>query len=426
VGLAGIRSAGPNIPTPEMVKAVTANSNEKRYNDFGGADKAKAARASKTPEKDLLSGAYVKTRKETIDRAAIERGQEATMDRLVDDYRAVNERMRDQRASRVEMTKDLNEKEAKAIEKQREALEKLEPVLSNTQRFMTGLRGETDQLGNAFERFGDSVGRAFGDVRNLFSNLKSAIKSFFADITGGILRNVAGSVLGPLIGRAPSFGGAGMGGGGGGFFTGGFAGGPGAASTFGGAGGIIQQFFGGGGGTVGGGGSRWIGSNVPTRAGKINFLGGITSSLRSAFSGINGPLFGAGIGSMLGGQSVAGNILGSAGGALATGFITSSLGLMGSGAAAALFSNPFTAIAGAGLLVGSILLGKAKQRKADERVVDTYWVEYSRVLKELTAGVNTDQIGGDEALSQAAEARQTAVDLISQIKTKSVAFSGPS
>jgi hypothetical protein len=71
-------------------------------------------------------------------------------------------------------------------------------------------------------------------------------------------------------------------------------------------------------------------------------------------------------------------------------------------------------------IVGSILLGKAKQRKADERVVDTYWVEYSRVLKELTAGVNTDRIMGDDALSQAAEARQTAVDLIGQIKTKSV------
>ena len=43
-----------------------------------------------------------------------------------------------------------------------------------------------------------------------------------------------------------------------------------------------------------------------------------------------------------------------------------------------------------------------------------------RVLKELTAGVNTDRIMGDDALSQAAEARQTAVGLIGQIKTKSV------
>jgi hypothetical protein len=317
------------------------------------------------------------------------------------------------RLSRAALTQDLDyrEEQAKAIEKQREALTKLEPVLSNTQRFMQGLRGETDQLGNAFERFGDSVGRAFGDVRNLFSGLRDAIKSFFADITGGVLRNVAGSVLGPLLGRVPQFGTAG-----GGFFTGGFAGGPGAGSYF--QQSAIQQIFSSGaGGSVGGG---WVSSNVPTRAGRVGFFPGIIGSLKSAFSGAGGPLFGAGIGSMFGGQSVAGNILGSAGGALATGFVTSSLGLMGSGTAAALFSNPITAIAGAGLLVGSILLGKAKQRKADERVVDTYWVEYSRVLKELTAGVNTDRIMGDDALSQAAEARSTAVDLIGQIKTKSV------
>jgi hypothetical protein len=342
--------------------------------------KAKEAGAAKTPPKDLLSAAYVKTR-DDFDLARSQQAIDSHMEALArgavrQNEAEIDERLKQGRLSRAALTQDLDyrEEQAKAIEKQREALTKLEPVLSNTQRFMQGLRGETDQLGNAFERFGDSVGRAFGDVRNLFSGLRDAIKAFFQDITSSVLRNIAGAALSPLMAV-------------------------------------------GGGGGVGGG---WIGSSVPTRAGNVGFFSGLLSNIKGAFSGAGGPLFGAGIGSMLGGQSVAGNILGSAGGALGTGFITASAGLMGKGAAAAFFSNPITAIAGAGLLVGSILLGKAKQRRADEKVVDTYWVEYSRVLKELTAGVNTDRITGDDALAQAAEARRNAVDLIGQIKTKSV------
>jgi hypothetical protein len=123
---------------------------------------------------------------------------------------------------------------------------------------------------------------------------------------------------------------------------------------------------------------------------------------------------------MFGGQSTAGNLLGSAGGALTTGFITSSLGLMGSGGAAAFFSNPITAIAGGALLVGSVLLGKAKQRKADESVVDTYWTKYAQVTDALTRDVRANRIDGDSALAQAMAARQEAIDQINQIKTKSV------
>jgi hypothetical protein len=152
------------------------------------------------------------------------------------------------------------------------------------------------------------------------------------------------------------------------------------------------------------------------------------NSLKSTFSSFAGPLFGAGIGAQLGGQSVAGQILGSAGG-IAGGIATASIlagakagvsGIFGSALGLGAAAGPLALAAAPALIIGSILLGKAKQRRADERVVDTYWVEYSRVLKELTAGVNSDRINGDDALSQAAEARQTAVGLIGQIKTKSV------
>jgi hypothetical protein len=411
------QSAPPAINDPVVRSSV--NSEESRYNDFGGGGSGKSGKSSSQKAvKDLLSAAYVQRRDVSIDRKAIEDAQERRMDFFVDEYRAGQERMRDQRASRVELTKDFAEKEAKAIEDQRKALEKLEPVLSNTQRFMAGLRADTDALGNAFERFGDSVGAAFGDVRNLFDGLKSAIKSFFQDITGNVLRNVAGAALSPLM----AIGGGARGGGS--FFTGGFAGGPGAGSYIQQSqmSSIINSVM--GGGSVGSAGGGWIGSSVPTTAGKVGILGGIKSSLGNIFGGnsIAAPLLGGMFGSMLGGQSRAGNVLGAAGGILTSTFLSTTLGAPGAlgSLAPALFSNPITAIAGAGLLVGSILLGRAKQRKADEKVVDTYWVEYSRVLKELTGGVRNDSIMGDDALRQAAEARETAVGLIGQIKTKSV------
>lgn len=113
--------------------------------------------------------------------------------------------------------------------------------------------------------------------------------------------------------------------------------------------------------------------------------------------------------------AIGGGVSGIATGALLSGGLQ-----IGSLALSGLAATGIGAAIAAPLLIGSILLGKAKQRRADEKVVDTYWVEYSRVLKELTSGVNADRITGDDALAQAVEARQTAVDLIGQIKTKSV------
>src|SRR4030095_13326875 len=84
------------------------------------------------------------------------------------------------RLSRAALTEDFDRKqdEAKRVQEYVDALAKLDPVLSNSQRFMAGLRGETDALGNAFERFGAGVGNAFGDVRNLFDGLKNAVLGF--------------------------------------------------------------------------------------------------------------------------------------------------------------------------------------------------------------------------------------------------------
>jgi hypothetical protein len=365
---------------------------------------------SKTPPKDLLSGLNARRRDEptlaerqkAIDQNIEQLGRVAVQ---ANDT-ARDEQLKQGRLSRSALTLEFEQRE-EAIEKQREALTKLQPVISNTQRFMSGLRGETDALGNSFERFGDSVGNAFGDVRNLFSNLKSAIKSFFADITGNVLRNVTASVLGPLIGKSPSFAGAGGGGGVGSVLTGGFAGGNPAADIF--------------RGVAGGG----YGGAVP---GSRPSSGGIFGGLQNFFSGGAGAVLGAGIaggsiGALLGGQSIGGNILGAIGGGvtgIATGALLSGGLQIGSLALSGLAAMGVGAAIAAPLIIGSILLGKAKQRKADEKVVDTYWVEYSRVLRELTGGVNADRITGDDALVQAAEARQTAVDLIGQIKTKSV------
>ena len=141
--------------------------------------------------------------------------------------------------------------------------------------------------------------------------LKQSLKSFFADITSGLLRNVAGSVLGPLLGRVPSFGG-----GVGGMFTGGFAGGPGAGGMIGGsirvvvALAVVAQAVSSGRVQLG------IFANGQFARGlNGGILGNLGASLRSTFSNpFAAGAFGAGIGSMLGGQSTACNILGAAGG----------------------------------------------------------------------------------------------------------------
>jgi hypothetical protein len=321
---------------------------------------------------------------------------------------------------------DLADAQRRYNRELREAIE-LAQQMDTAFQFMKGLRGETDATAQAFNQLGQSIGDSFGDLKNLLGGLKNAFLSFVRDIAGNALRNVAASAIAPIVGSLGGrTGGAGSIGGfgslafgsAGSFLTGGFAGGNPAGNILGGSysqqAQVMQVINQVGGGSAGAGG--WIGSGVPSTAGKVGLFSGLKNSLRSTFSSpLAAGALGASLGGMLGGQSVAGNILGAGGGAL----VSAGLGGLITGSMSLAVAGPLAAV-GVPLLIGSILLGKAKQRKADESVVDTYWMEYSRVLKELTSGVNADRIMGDDALGQAAEARQTAVDLISQIKTKSV------
>jgi len=250
-----------------------------------------------------------------------------------------------------------------------------------------------------------------------------------------------GGILGALFGgNRTSASGTGFGGFGGGTFGGSIFGG---SNNSGGIGGIIKNLFGGGSSisapasiSAGGFLPPNIGLGTQKTLGLTNIASGLGGGglLASLFKGIGFgksagsggalasalPLLGLSLGSKVGGNSVLGQILGGAGGlAVGVGLTAAPAALSGT-VLAGLFSNPFTAIAGVGLLVGGLLLGKAKQRKADEKLVDTYWVEYMNRTKALTDQVNGDQIEGAKALQEALAAREEAIALISQIKTKSV------
>lgn len=332
--------------------------------------------------------------------------------------------------------------------------------IDNASRFMKGFNSQIQSTGDIFERFGQSISQALTNIQDLFGSLKNAVKQFFNDLLGRSLQNLLRTALTPVVSR-----------------LGGLFGNPAAATAggnvFGGTlGGIPAIAFGGlGGGTFGGSvfnqstasslfqrttasGSPFTSSgsflNLPNPFGVLNpnalppvagsqqagggvrppipafNLSNIGKSLAAA-----APFLGLSIGSSLGGQSTAGQILGGAGGLLAGGGLAGLLvgkgalaaGLGGGafgGAAAAFLTNPFTIAAGAALLVGSFFLGRAKQRRADEKQADTYWVEYSNALDKLTKDVRANRIDGDDALVQAAAARQQAIDQINTIKTKSV------
>lgn len=255
---------------------------------------------------------------------------------------------------------------------------------------------------------------------------------------GGILGGILGGLLG---GNRTSAQGTGFGGFGGGTFGGSIFG----SNSSGGIGGLLNRFLGGGSslaapasvsaGTlplnIGLGSQRTLGlTNIASGIGGKG-LGGLFGGLFKGIgfgqkAGSGGalagalPLLGLSLGSSVGGNSLLGQILGGAGGlAVGVGLTAAPTALAGTGLAP-LFSNPITAVVGAGLLVGGLLLGRAKQRKADEKLVDTYWVEYMNKTKALTEQVNGDQIEGARALQEALASREEAIALISQIKTKSV------
>jgi tape measure domain-containing protein len=295
-------------------------------------------------------------------------------------------------------------------------------------------------------------------LTRLFVPLSQGVNGAAAGGNGGTLGALLGGVFAPLL----------TGGRGGGVYNApGFAGGsvqiPFGVPPLGLAAPGLQLLGGsvGGGPIFSGGGSVFSGLGLPgllggggfvdtaVGGGAPSFLSGIAQnglfgaltqngilsgkvSLGQAFSGLKGslgaaaPLLGLSLGASLGGNSTLGKILGGVGGGLLGGAAGVALGAIGGaagtfGAAAAAFlTNPITLVAAPLLLLGGYLLGKAKQRKQDERTADTYWVTYMEDLKRLTADVKSDRISGSEALRAAYESRQRAIDQINTIKTKSV------
>ncbi len=173
---------------------------------------------------------------------------------------------------------------------------------------------------------------------------------------------------------------------------------------------------------IGGAGTRAAsGLSVGAFGGKFAGLAGLGPLLGlSLGSRVGGFLGGAG-GLLLGSAAFAG-LAGSAGIAgLLTGFGVSAGSAAGiAGAAAAFLTNPFTIIAGVGLLIGGWLIGRAKQRKRDERERDRILGDVMKQLDELLKGVKNLSIDGDGAVQQATQIREQYVQAINGLKTSSV------
>ena len=380
---------------------------------------------------------------------------------------AENDVIRAQIGLREKALRDESETRIRRIEAQDELNRKMvydaEKVRAIVEENAAGAKGLNDIIADAFIRTSDAIGNGIDAVLNKATQGLGAFGSILSGIASQLLRLVTNQLVMRLMnlmlgggGRTAAAGAGGFGlpsiiggfgGGGGSFLTPGFN--PAASLP-----GIVGSLFSGGAGGATGifangqfgaglsaanGGYRATGifSNGQFAAGLSQQGGGVrppvlglAGTLRAA-APLLGLTLGFGLGSSVGGQSRAGNILGGAGGLLAGGGLAGLLigkgalatGLGGGafgGAAAAFLTNPFTIAAGIGLLVGGFLIGRAKQRRADEKLADTYWVEYSDALDKLTRDVRANRVDGDEALSQAMQARQMAIEKIQTIKTKSV------
>jgi hypothetical protein len=278
----------------------------------------------------------------------------------------------------------------------------------------------------------------------------SAIKSFFsqiaAELSTGIIEMILfgkGGMSGRGVGTTGTLGGLGAalggfggggGGGGGGLFGGLFGG------NFGGLGGgtFGGSIFGGGasGGGIGvassisGGGFGGPFSSVANAAAqKLGVFGAGTAGAGGLFGGIGGlagiagpALLGGLLGSGLGGKSTGGRILGAIGGGIAGIGAAAGIavGLAGGGILAGALAATGFGLLALPFLVGAIYLGKAKQRRQDEQLADSIWVEEREQVRQLIQAVNSDRIDGGSALAQAQALRSSTVSQLSQIKTKSV------
>jgi tape measure domain-containing protein len=344
------------------------------------------------------------------------------------------ERLRQGRLSRAALTEDF-EQTQKRIEQQREALEKLKPVLSDGQRFMDGFRSAVISTGDAFERLGQNIANSFRDVGSLLSNLKNSILGFFNDLLGSSLQRVIGQVLSPI---AAAFGGGGglalAGAGGGNIFrtpstfpqsvsssaiqnlvaaaTGGGSGAPPSTTAT----QQLQQVF----SDIAGPAARprTVTGSV---AGAAATAGGFSLSALGRSIGAAAPFLGGTIGLGLGGQSRLGQVAGAVGGGVLGLGVGVATGAITNPAIISLFTNPFTIPLAAGLLVGSVFLGKAKQRRQDEELSGQYLTQALQAIDQLAAGVGSGSISGSEAKSIFDnQILGTFRQQISQLKTRSV------
>jgi hypothetical protein len=414
-----IPSLGLRVENGKIVRGGSASTRAAAAAAKVGTSRAARARAPQKPTVDLLAFA---TGRQT-DIAGGQRDIEAHMSDL---SRIELQRQRDEAQAfegivdAIQRNKAKTAREAEqAAEKAARALEKSGELLSLNERFARGFASQMETVGDAFDRFGANVARAFGNVRDLFRGLKDAVLGFFNDILGSALQNLVRGTLGGIFGGIGSrLGGLGGGTFGGSIFSQALASGagggisvPSSVSQSSGLGGILGGIFGGGG--SGGGAS------AGQSAGGGFSLGGLLGGLAGA-----APLLGAGLGSGIGGKSTLGNIFGAIGGGavgLGVSFGASVFGAGGGLAAASLAALGPIALIGAPLLIGGLLLGKAKQRRSDEQAAGEFLRQALSAIDQLAAGISSGQIDGSQARSIfdtqiLAEFKQQ----ISGLKTKSV------
>lgn len=396
-----------------------------------------------------------------------------------DGRRQINALLREQRDLRqsqlqaeLQMSGISDERRAE-INLELESIRNMGVELTNAQRFMRGFGAAVEDVGDIFDRFGNNVARAFTSIKGLLGNLKNAVVQFFRDLVGNSLQRIVGGVLNSVFGglfgsSAGGAGGAGRSGGGVGSAIGaalgGFGGGGASAVGVGSAarasGALLGGFSGGGGlldlvrnAALSSGPAAPTGAITPPFNGGIfapanqgnlgglgtGAAGGVLGNLGNLFQGIGFglppgatrgalagalPLLGLSLGSSLGGQSRLGNILGGAGGALLGVGLTAAPAALAGGALgflAPLFSNPFTAIAGAALLPVAWLLGRSKQRKADEEQSGIWLQAAIDQIMALKEPAKAGQLTKDQA-KQIFESQilATFTSLIQTLKTKSV------
>lgn len=351
------------------------------------------------------------------------------------------ERRESQRATRVALTADFDAREADRLNQLREQSARLfDEVRNQAIRFKEGI---VFTFESAFREGFEKGPKAF------LQATASAIKSFFsqiaAELSTGIIELILfgkGGITGRGVGTSGTLGGLGA-------ALGGFGrtGGGGGGGGF--LGGLLGNFGGLGGGTFGGsifgGGAATSISVAPSLSGAVGGFGGFSGGFGSVsnavaqqlgFGGagggsaaggllgaIAGPaLLGGLLGTGLGGKSLGGKILGGIGGGIAGAGVGlgAAIGFGGGGLLAGALAATGIGLLAAPFLIGAVLLGKAKQRKADEQAADAIWVAEREQIRTLISAVNADRIEGYDALAQWSGIRSNTIAQLNQIKTESV------